>query len=37
MWTAFIKENHIMDANEYENSLKEIATFDNWSTFWKIF
>ena len=37
LWIAFIKENHIMDANEYENSLKKIIDFNDWKTFWKIF
>ncbi len=37
VWITQIKDNNIMDATEYENSLKKIIDFSDWETFWKIY
>ena len=37
LWVAFLKENYIMHASEYEDSLKQVATIDSLSTFFKVY
>lgn len=37
LWIAQILENHIMDANEYENNLTQISDFSSWDQFWEIY
>ena len=37
LWIAFLKENYIMHASEYESSLKKVAKIDSLTTFWKIY
>lgn len=37
LWIAFLKENHIMHANEYENNLQEVAEIADLAAFWQIY
>lgn len=37
LWITQTKENHIMDASEYENSLKKICDIENFTEFFQIY